>query len=578
VLLIAVVVLVFWPALGNGFVSWDDQWYVLENKHLAIRSIGDLLWLFTHSYYWSYIPLTLLSHALDVALWGPTPFGPHLTNLVLHAANTVWVFLLALLVLRIGSDASPGARTLGAFAAALVFSLHPLRAESVAWVSDRKDLLCAFFLLPALMVYLRARIQGGEAPRSSRWLTLSLSLYVCALLSKATALMLPVVLVLLERLLLRAGEKGEDSRRSIARVAPFAGASLVVGIVGLASTPARTLNFLTVDLSTAQKLLLPFYTIVAPLGTLLWPHHLGPIYDYPEGLLSMLLSLVIVLLVSVAAGILYRMRLPGIAVAWSVYLAMSVPTALFFLTGIQPLADRYSYLSMVSLALLAGAGLVLASRSRTRIPRNAIMVAGVVIIGVLLGTSTRQQVTVWRSSLSLWAHAVRVAPSSPVAFNNLGQAHLATGALEEASMAFTVAARLKSDYADVYNNMGVVSILRGDVRGGRRLLEQARALLEAAPDPGTELPDVYRNLGRVHHELGEQDSALASYRRCLAIQPQDALAWHGISQVLLAMGHPDEARRARVHAARLGNPEAKAELAGEGREALREGEKEEDPP
>ena len=257
---------------------------------------------------------------------------------------------------------------------------------------------------------------------------------------------------------------------------------------------------------------------------------------------------------------------------------MSIPTALFFLTGIQPLADRYSYLSMMSVSLLVGVGLMQLVQLGPTPFRRVLFCALLAAAAVGLGTIAQNQVMVWRTSLSLWSHAVRVAPSSPVAFNNLGQAHLEAGAPEEAMLAFSVAARLKPDYADVYNNMGVVSILRGDVRAGRRLLERARAMLEASPTPGTELPDVYRNLGRVHRELGELDSALASYRRCVSIQPEDALAWYGLAQVLQAMGHPEEAERAKERAARLGNEDARREVGHRGEEGRRRGDKSENPP
>jgi len=580
-LLVVAVALVFGPSRQHAFVSWDDQWYVVENEHLEIAGPRDIVWFFTHSYYWSYIPLTLLSHAIDYALWGHNPAGHHLTSILLHAANALWVFALALAILRsVASSSGSGrefSRMFGAFAAALLFSLHPLRAESVAWVSDRKDLLCAFFLLPAVIAYLHAR-QSSGGPGHRRWMILSVCLFLCALLSKATALMLPAVLVLMERLVLQRGPDREELRATISRVVPFAVASVAVGVIGLASTPAHTLNFLTLDLSPAQKMLLPFHAIVSPLGTLLWPAQLGPIYDYPDGLLTMVLSLVIVLLVTAASWILARMRLPGVALAWSVYCVMSMPTALFFLSGIQPLADRYSYLSMMSIVLLAGAALAqLLSLATGTLGRSALL-AAVGGLAVLLGTLTHDQVMIWRTSLTLWTHAARVAPSSPVVFNNLGQAHVEAGTLEEASLAFSVAARLKPDYADVYNNMGVVSIVRGEARAGRRLLERARAILEEAPVPGTELPDVYRNLGRVHYELGELDSALVSYRQCVTMQPQDALAWHGMGQVLERLGHSDEARRAKERAARLGNQDAQHELREMRTEADERGEKRKDPP
>ena len=221
-------------------------------------------------------------------------------------------------------------------------------------------------------------------------------------------------MLLLERLLLEGGQSREGMHASLRRIMPFAAASLLVGVIGLASTPARTLNFLTVDLSTAQKLLLPFHTIVSPLGTLFWPAHLGPIYDYPEGLLVMLLSLVIVLLITAASIVLARMRFPGVALSWSIYVVMSIPTALFFLTGIQPLADRYTYLSMMSINLLAGVGLMQLVQLTSAPLRRALFPAVIAAAAVGLGTLAQNQVMVWRTSLSLWSHAVRVAPSSPV--------------------------------------------------------------------------------------------------------------------------------------------------------------------
>jgi tetratricopeptide (TPR) repeat protein len=289
----------------------------------------------------------------------------------------------------------------------------------------------------------------------------------------------------------------------------------------------------------------------------------------------MLLSLLIILLVTGATVILARMKYPGIALAWAVYLVMSLPTALFFLTGIQPLADRYTYLSMMSIMVLVGAGAMLVARRVSGPLPRMLLVAAVAAVALGLGTMTYRQAETWKSSLTLWSHAVRVAPSSAVAFNNLGQAHLEAGAVEEAMLAFTVASRLKPDYADVYNNMGVASIMTGDARGGRRLLEQARIILEGVPSSGPDLPDVYRNLGRVHYELGDLDSALASYRRCLALQPQDGLAWNGLAEVLEAMGYGEESLRATERAASLGNPDAQRRRA---QARGGKGAKREDPP
>ncbi|MCK5571301.1 MAG: hypothetical protein KAJ12_01010, partial [Bacteroidetes bacterium] len=319
-----VVGMVYGNALENDFVTWDDQWYVLDNEHIRISSVDDVFWIFTHSYYWSYIPLTLLSHALDYALWGLDPKGHHLTSVLLHAANSVWVFFLALVLLRYArlrarGEQPEGPRLLlqtddlpsmaGAVLAALLFGLHPLRAESVAWVSDRKDLLCAFFLFPAFLSYLFFSTQRGTTA-GKRWYRVSLALQLLALLSKAAALMLPLILVALD-LFLAGRSSWMARRRSLLREkVPYFVLSGTVGLIGMASVPAKGINFLAADLSLLQKAFLPFHSIMFPLAKLVLPVHLGPVYDYPGSALTMILALVLLVLVTGFCIVMFKLDYP----------------------------------------------------------------------------------------------------------------------------------------------------------------------------------------------------------------------------------------------------------------------------
>jgi len=575
------VALLYGNALENGFVTWDDQWYVLDNEHIRISSGDDLLWIFTHSYYWSYIPLTLLSHAADYLLWGLDPRGHHLTSVLLHAANTVWVFLLALAMLRFArlraEGGGPGGpRVLldpgdlpsvgGAVLAALLFALHPLRAESVAWVSDRKDLLCAFFLFPAFLSYLFYATTRGT-PVCRRWYHLSLLLQLLALLSKAAALMLPLVLVAFD-LFLHGRIAWMAQRRVLLREKlPYFLLSGTVGLIGMASVPAKSVNFLAADLTLLEKVFLPFHSIMFPLAKFLWPVSLGPVYDYPGSTLTMILACVLLALVTGFCFVLFKLDHPSALAAWMYYLIMSLPTALFFASGIQPIADRYTYVSTVSFFILVGglfAGVLSSGTIGGKWNRmlRILVTAGAVGWLAFLAVLSHNQVSIWKDPMTLWTRGVQVAPGSPFAYNNLAEAQIQAGFVEEAVVSFMIATELKPDYADGYNNLGVSYLMQGEYQEGIRWLNRARELFEAEADPS--LADVYCNLGYAHQTLGEDSIALEMFSRTLRMQPGYAKAHYYIGMIFERQGRSGEALGALREAARLGSSEARVALEARG--------------
>jgi tetratricopeptide (TPR) repeat protein len=557
----------FSGALQNQFVSWDDQYYVTANPHLEVSSSDDLLWFFTHSYYWSYIPLTLLSHAADYAVWGLDPRGHHLTSVLLHAANSVWVLLLSVTVIRMARsrrNAVPAAHEgpargvlLPALVATALFAIHPLRVESVVWVSDRKDLLCSFFLFPAFLLYLRVqeRRKPGEPNRALAGVFV---LHALALLSKAIALVFPLVMAAADPFLLGRERWSRQRAALVSEKVPFLLSSLLVGVAGLMVVPEQGLNFMIQDLSTLQKALLPFYLLMAPLGKLLVPLDLSPIYDYPPAAV-MGIAAILSLFITALCYLLLRRGEPSLLAAWGYFVLFTIPTAAFFASAIQPLADRYSYIAALSFPLLGGVWFDRVCPSLSRAKRWAVE-AGVFLLCCAYAVLVLRQVPVWRSSLTLWQHAVEVAPSSPFAHNNLGEALVTSGFLEEAIVSYRLAVELHPRFPDAYNNLGVAQLMRGHHREGEASLERALALFYENGGTDPSIPDVLYNLGTARFSVGDFPGAMQFFRRVLAIRPDFLKARVYIGKTALASGDSLGARGAWEEAARQGSADAEEEL------------------
>jgi Flp pilus assembly protein TadD len=552
------VALVFHGVLGNQFVTWDDQYYVTNNPHIRVEGWDDVLWFFTHSYYWSYIPLTMLSHAADVAVHGMEPFGHHLSSLLLHAVNAVAFFVLAVRIARRwGGGGEMRAVWVGAIAA-FVFALHPLRAESVSWVSDRKDLLCTFFLLLASLAWLRST-DPAEAGGAGRWKLLALVFHGAALLSKASALMFPVVLVVAAAV--DGGGAGLTARAmgALRRALPHFLLSIAVGLVGIASVPAVKVNFLAMDLSGLEMALLPFHSIIQPLAKFVWPVSLSPLYGYPP-VTVLALSALLTALVTAGVLVLWTMGRRGLLAAWATYLVLSVPTAVFFASGIQPIADRYTYLAMLPLALVLSDALERVGALRlVRWPvrrRAAAVLTGIVVVLVAWGVRSADQVTVWRDSLALWQHAARLAPDVPYVQNNLGEALVQAGYIDEAVVAYSIATQMRPDFADAFNNLGVACFLKRDFRRGIEALRRAEALFRSGVLAEASIADVYFNLASAYWEMGDTTRALEEFRNTVAERGSYAEAHGAIGGILLARGDTLGAVTPLVRAASLGDTTA----------------------
>lgn len=409
----------FWPALSFPFLRWDDWQNVVDNGWLRFDGPG-LLWMASGSRIGHWQPLTWLSFALDRALWGERPLGFHLTNVLLHAANAVLLFRLARRLLP-GGKSGP---VLPAVVAALLWGLHPLRAESVAWVTERRDVLCGLLCLLSALAVVRAH---DEPAKASSWRLAAVAAACAAMSAKVFAVVLPGALFLLER---RLGENPRAERW--APCVPFAAAALWFN-VGAQADSGASVPLAAFGLSSrlAQACLnLAYY----PLKTVL-PVGLAPFYELSPTLEPRPFALSLCA-VSVAAVFLWLGRKrKGLIDGAAAYVLLLLPALGLFKSGRMVLADRWSYLPAIPLSLLLAAAF---GRAVSGAPARAAAVA----LGAGLFVLTRLQLPVYSSDRALWESGSDASPLSSFALERLAEAQDREG-LPDAAVTRARAAALK---------------------------------------------------------------------------------------------------------------------------------------
>jgi tetratricopeptide (TPR) repeat protein len=524
---------VFLPALRAGFVSWDDDKNFLANPNYRGLGLTQLRWMWSTFLLGHYVPLAWMTLGLDYFLWGMNPAGYHLTNVVLHAANAVILYFVARRVLRLTGVAvnavtgSHGLAIAAAFAA-LLFSVHPLRVESVAWVTERRDVLSGFFYLLCVLFYLR-HAEDGE--RSRRWYVLAVVAFACALLSKATAVTAPAVLLILNVYPLRrlGGTRGwwnESARRVYVELIPFAVLAAAAAAMTFVALQPMT------QLTPIEKVAVSAYSLAFYLWKTIVPVGLSPIYAMPAtidpGDAMYLASYAVVIAISVVVWTVRR-RWPGVAAAWLAFLAIIFPMLGFHQNGPQIAADRYTYHAAPVLAILAAAGLASLRRPLALAPLG---VASALLLA--LGTLTWKQSTIWHDSTALWSHVLELDSASSYGHNNWGNLLMEQGEVAEATDHFARAVALTPDYAQAHNNLGIALARQGRIAEAVGHYQRALAI-----EPGYDEPQ--NNWGIAVAQQGDLAGAIDHYRQALAINPNNADAEVNWGNALVRMGKPDEA-------------------------------------
>ena len=571
---------VFGQTLRYDFVNYDDNVYVYDNSTITQGiNLHGVVWIFTHvDGRGEWLPVTAISRMLDCQLYGLHPGGHHLTNVLLHAATAILLFLLLRNL--------TGRFWAAAFVAA-VFAIHPLRVESVAWVTERKDVLSGLFFMLTLLCYAKAAtgrrwlVTGTQTEVASPLIRslyywLAVVFFALGLMSKPMLVTLPFVLLLLDYWPLgrvvgrtcevRNGKKPPEKPLVpgflILEKIPFlllSAAACVVTVLVQRNSIASVQAF---DLSS--RIGNALVSCVGYVWQMIYPVGLAVFYPYPQNHLSpgeIGLSLLVLCLIT--AGVLAgRQRHPYLLVGWLWYLGMLVPVIGLLQVGDQARADRYTYLPEIGLYVLAtwGAMELCGAWRHGRVLMGA---AAAVILGMLLARAC-DQTRYWRDSETLWAHTLACTSENYLAHNNLGLALASEGKPAEAIEQYQRALQIMPDYAKAHNNLGVV--LAGEGRWAEAIGQYERAL-QLEPD----YAEVHNNLGIALAGEGRWAEAIGQYERALQLEPDYAEAHINLGVALAGQGKSVEAieQYERVLQLKPDNAEARYNLgnalAGAGR-------------
>jgi tetratricopeptide (TPR) repeat protein len=518
--LVLATVLAYLPVWHAGFI-WDDDVYIINNPLLTA---SDGLWRiwFSLDSPSQYFPLTYTTFYLEHALWGFNPIGYHVINILLHAANALLVWqLLARL------------RLPGAWLAAALFALHPVQVESVAWITERKNVLMGLFFLLSLLAWTKFLDPSAKQPwRSYR---LALVFYALALAAKTTACTLPAALLLILWL-----KKMPIDRRRLAQVAPFVVLGVLMGLVTIwweryhQGTQGALFSF-----GLAERVLIASHALWFYAGKLLWPANLT--FSYPRWTISASDPLAYGwLLASAALGwVIWRARRwtgRGVEVAAVFFAATLCPMLGFVMlyTFVYSfVADHYQYMACLGPLALAAAVLTMAL---DRVAGHVAFLKPLLCAALLLvlGALTFHQCGMYADAETLWRATLDRNPSSSMAGNNLGAVLFKKGNATEAIAQFQRTLQIKPDNAESWFNLGTISLLQGH-------LEEAIAQLRKAVELKSYYPQARISLGKALFKAGGREEALAQFHEAVQSSPRDADARYNLGAVLLTMQQNDAA-------------------------------------
>jgi tetratricopeptide (TPR) repeat protein len=564
----------YWPARNFEFLNFDDKDTVVNS--VPVRNglnWHGIVWAFQNRHMGNWQPVTTMSHMLDCTLFGLRPGPSHLVNVLFHSANTSLLFLV---LWRL-----TGSQWRSAFVAAL-FALHPLHVESVAWVSERKDVLSAFFFMLTLATYAKyvsgvrcqvsresnlkpyslARPEDSTLGRSSapRYYALTLFFFGLGLMCKPMLVTVPIVLILLDVWPLRRFELNTEHwklntlRPLVLEKLPFFALAILFSAVTMLTQYRSNAMSALANWPLSERIANAFVAYVRYFGKAFWPQGLLPFYPrvshWPVWEIGACVAVLVV--ISFVAFRLAR-RFPYLFVEWLWFLVTLVPVIGLVQVGTQSMADRYTYLPLIGLFVVIGWGMGDLWK-RTLLPKLSVVVPACALLAACFMV-TRAQVRHWQSSITLFSHALKVMPNLPLAHNNLGSALYDQKRYDEAIPHLQDALRLKPGYVDAYNNLGMTYWRLGREQDA---IEQFSAVLKQGPDA-----KAFYNLGVLLFTQGKVEEARQCVVSVLTTQPDSAEARNNLGNVLATQGKLEEAGAEFAAAVRFAPdlPEARLNLA-----------------
>ncbi|HRZ87088.1 MAG TPA: tetratricopeptide repeat protein [bacterium] len=499
----------FSPSLQNGFTNCDDHDYVTQNQTITELSLKNIKTIFTTtSVFYIYHPLVLLSYAVEHHFVGLKPFLYHLDNLILHLINVSLVFLLIFMLDRNAAVA---------FFVALLFGIHPLRVESVAWVTERKDVLYAAFYLGSLICYLR---YAADAARR-KYYGWSLCLFIISLLSKPMAVTLPAVLVLLDYL-----NKRKIDRRAIVEKIPFFALSLIFSFVNMSSHYPADEARVEAGFTMTHKILNGFHGVLFHIGKLLAPVNLCCLYQHPKNFVAEIpiiywLSPVIVAALCIAFLASARYSRKGLF-GFLFFLVTILPVLQFLPVGGKSTpADRFTYLPAVGLFYLAGEFLYWLGWEKFKDlkPVRIGVIAVFAAVVAVFSFHTYAMCGVWKDSVTLWTNVLKYYPDNLVSLSNRGGGYIDRRDFDNAVKDLSEAIRIEPRYFLPYVNRGMAFAAKGDI--DRSIADHTQAI-----QLNPRFAPAYYNRGNMYAFLKQFDKAIADYTAAIERQPLYAAAYN----------------------------------------------------
>ena len=513
--ILLITLIVYIPAIGAGFI-WDDDTYLTRNPLIEAGDGLHRFWFTTEAT--DYFPLMSSSLWLEWRLWGMNAMGYHVTNILLHALSSVFIWLI-LRKLRIR----------GAWLAGLVFAVHPVNVASVAWIAERKNTLSMLFYTLTVLCYLKS-----TGTNRKYWYGLSVFCFLLALLSKTSVVMAPFVLLICEW-----WRRGRITRRALLRTAPFAALSLALGLVTVWFQYNRAIAGEVVrPEGPLSRLAGAGWAVWFYLSKAILPIRLSMVYPRWEINASSIVAFLPLFLVLGGIAVLWRYRRTwGRApfAGFAYYVVTLVPVlgiADIHFMRYSLVADHWQYISIIGVIALVTAGAA-RMNSVLRGERQYLIFAGGIAVIVLLCALSWRRAAVYRNQETLWRDTLAKNPSSWVSHVNLGNALIKKGGTHEATGHFVAALQINPQQAELRANLGWLLLQQGR-------LDEAEANLTEALRLNPDLPEVHNNLGTVFYKLGETDKAVLHYREALQLAPDLAMAHINLGLALASQGRVGE--------------------------------------
>ena len=531
--LVAAIIAIYWPVYKYDFVKYDDGDYVTANTNiqsgLNCRSLG---WAFTTGFASNWHPVTWLSLMLDYQLFKGWAGGYHLVNVLFHIFNALILFYVLMRMTR--------ALWPSAFVAA-AFALHPLHVESVAWISERKDVLSTFFWLLTMWAYVR------YAENSKlKWYLAAILLFVLGLMSKPMLVTLPFVLLLLDYWPLQR----KFSRRLVIEKLPFFICSIVSCVITYIAQHMGGSIVAIKSFGPAIRINNAIIAYIMYIAKMFWPSPLAVLYPHPGNSLSVAKIIICAaLLVLISASFIYLgRRRRYFMTGWLWYLGTLVPVIGLVQVGAQAMADRYAYMTLTGLFIIIafGASEFAAKRTLASLPRQArrnsveprnrnivLTLLAVVVLGGWAFTAS-VQLKYWKDNLSLFGHTLAVTENNPLILEDYANSLSELGEFDQAIEQFEKLLEITSDSGQVYNNIGCTFL---DAGKPQQAIEQFKLAIKYKPD----LAQAYYNLAHALRSENKNEESVSYYMQAVKVKPDYVKAWLDLAITLNELGKYDQA-------------------------------------